>query len=115
MKKKSEYAAMIHQREPTVNNEIGFVDGLRLSARCEDTDKAQSIDYSGYSRDTACNNVQQEEDDKDKRLLLILSIVLLSNYRTHYVGLIQIATVFNSHYEQYVNVEGYDRIRRYFI
>ena len=29
-------------------------------------------------------------------------------------GLNQIATVFNPHYDQYVNVDGYDRIARYF-
>jgi hypothetical protein len=219
---KLKYAQMIHKRELSVNNVIGFVDGLRLASKCGDTDEAQSVDYSGYSRDTACNNVfafaptgkiiyacinapgswhdsqvalplidkvircigvyalcvdggfpmkdqlfdkfvgpisrkrkrklspilrdaviarhevyvslrQASEwgmrglqgsfcrlkdkltSDKDKRLLLILSIVLLSNFRTHYVGLNQIATVFNPHYEQFVNLEGYYRIRRYFI
>jgi hypothetical protein len=219
---KAIYANMIHQREPSVNNVIGFVDGLRLAARCGDTDEAQSVDYSGYSRDTACNNVfafapngkivyacinapgswhdsqvalplidkvirdigvyalcvdggfpmkddlydkfvgpisrkrkrhlspilreaviarhevyvslrQASEwgmrglqgsfcrlkdkltSDKEKRFLLILSIVLLSNYRTEYVGLNQIANVFNHHYEQFINLEGYDRIRRYFL
>jgi hypothetical protein len=31
-----------------------------------------------------------------------------------HVGLNQIATVFNPHYEQYINLDGYDRIARYF-
>jgi len=48
------------------------------------------------------------------RSLIIETILLLSNFRTTHVGLNQIATVFNPHYEQYMNVEGYDRIARYF-
>jgi hypothetical protein len=44
---KQNYAAMIHFREPLVQNIIGFVDGLRLSCRCGDSDVTQSIDYSG--------------------------------------------------------------------
>ena len=30
------------------------------------------------------------------------------------MGINQIATVFNPEYEQYINLEGYDRIARYF-
>jgi hypothetical protein len=45
---------------------------------------------------------------------IILSIILLHNFRTSLVGLNQIATVFNEHYEQYINIEGYDRIARYY-
>ena len=52
--------------------------------------------------------------DKEKRNDIILSILLLHNFRTHYVGLNQIATVFNYHYEQYINIDGYDRIARYY-
>ena len=48
------------------------------------------------------------------RTLIIETILLLSNFRTSHVGLNQIATVFNPHYDQYVNVDGYDRIARYF-
>jgi len=48
------------------------------------------------------------------RKLVIETIVLLSNFRTVHVGLNQIATVFNPHYEQVINLEGYDRIARYF-
>ena len=48
------------------------------------------------------------------RALIIETILLLSNFRTSHVGLNQIATVFNPHYDQYVNVDGYDRIARYF-
>ena len=50
----------------------------------------------------------------DKRSKIILSIVLLHNFRTDFVGLNQIAAVFNPHYEQYIHLNTYDRIRRYF-
>ena len=53
--------------------------------------------------------------NKKKRGIVLLSIVLLHNLRTHYVGLNQIATVFNPEYEQYSNLENYDRIRNYFL
>lgn len=52
--------------------------------------------------------------DNYKRYQTILSIVLLHNFRVDLVGLNQISTVFNPHYEQYVNFENYDRISRYF-
>jgi len=52
--------------------------------------------------------------DKQKRKEIILSIILLHNFRTHHVGLNQIATVFNYHYQQYINVDGYDRIARFY-
>ena len=51
--------------------------------------------------------------DKDWREKIIYG-VLLVNYRTHFEGLNQIATVFNPHYDQYVNLNGYERIARYF-
>jgi hypothetical protein len=52
--------------------------------------------------------------DLQTRKEIIESIVLLHNFRTHHVGLNQIATVFNPHYVQYFNLEGYDRIARYY-
>jgi hypothetical protein len=52
--------------------------------------------------------------DEKKRKLIILSIVLIHNFRTALVGLNQIATVFDPEYQQFINIEGYDRIRRYF-
>jgi len=52
--------------------------------------------------------------DKHKRQMLIFAIALLHNFRTKHVGLNQIATVFNPHYEQYINFQGYDKIRRYY-
>jgi hypothetical protein len=52
--------------------------------------------------------------DKEKRHLIILVIVLLHNFRTHHVGLNQIATVLNPHNDQYIHIDGYDKIRRYY-
>ena len=52
--------------------------------------------------------------NKEKRAAIILGIVLLYNFRTKFIALNQIATVFNPLYEQYRNLEGYDRIARYF-
>jgi len=45
---------------------------------------------------------------------LIESIIFLHNFRTELVGLNQIKTVFDPHYEQYINVDGYDRIKSYY-
>ena len=52
--------------------------------------------------------------DKTKRGNIIMSIVLLNNFRTHFMGLNQITTVFSEFYEQYCNLNTYDRIGRYF-
>ena len=49
---------------------------------------------------------------KSTRKLIINCIVFLHNFRTHYVGLNQISTVFNPEYERFINVVGYDRIAR---
>jgi hypothetical protein len=49
-----------------------------------------------------------------KRGKIILSIVLLHNFRTGHVGLNQIAEVFGRDYEPIINIEPYDRIKRYF-
>jgi hypothetical protein len=52
--------------------------------------------------------------DKKTRKVTVHSIILLHNFRVHHMGINQIATVFNPHYEQYINLDGYDRIARYF-
>lgn len=52
--------------------------------------------------------------DKQKRSKLIHCIILLHNFRTHHVGLNEIAEVFNPEYEKYLNITGYDRIAKYF-
>ena len=51
---------------------------------------------------------------KEKRRKIILSIALLHNFRTHHIGLNQITTVFNPLYDQYININNYDRIQRYY-
>jgi len=53
--------------------------------------------------------------DRVKRRLVIESIVFINNFRTHIVGLNQISTVFNPEYEQVINLDGYDRIRQYYL
>lgn len=44
-------------REPTVNNVIGFVDGLSVPVQCSDDILLQNAAYNDYSHDTSCNNV----------------------------------------------------------
>lgn len=216
-----QYAALVHNREPLVNNVVGFVDGVALKVECGEDDIAQSLDFNGYYHDTTCNNVfaftptgkichaainfpgswpdsmvawslmeiaarelgdyafcvdsgfsrtgamygkfvgpipkkrrrrlapqlrdtllalhavyislrQASEwgmkalqgsfsrlksrlpSHRHTRRSIIYSCVLLHNFRTQHSGLNQIATVFNVHYENYVNIEGYDKIARYF-
>jgi hypothetical protein len=48
--------------------------------------------------------------NKYKRKLILTVIILLYNFRTHVVGLNQIATVFHLEYDAYVNIRNYDRI-----
>lgn len=52
--------------------------------------------------------------NKETRRSVILCCVLLHNFRTEIVGLNQIQTVFDPEYCQFINIEGYDRIARYF-
>ncbi len=52
--------------------------------------------------------------DSHRRHILIKSILLLHNYRTESMGINQISTVFNPHYQRVINIDGYDRIARYF-
>jgi hypothetical protein len=51
-------------------------------------------------------------NNKQKRKIIITTICLLHNFRTHLVGLNQIATVFNPEYDAFINVNNYDRIAR---
>jgi hypothetical protein len=48
------------------------------------------------------------------RTEIISLVILLHNFRTTHVGLNQISTVFNKHYEASININGYDRISRYY-
>lgn len=55
------------------------------------------------------------QSDKKSRHDLILSILLLHNFRTEHVGFNQIATVFSSSsYQQGLHLNSYDRIARYY-
>lgn len=65
-------------------------------------------------QDTFARLKSRLTSNKQKRQLIIYTILLLHNFRTEYVGLNQIALVFNQHYEQLININGYDRISRYF-
>jgi hypothetical protein len=51
---------------------------------------------------------------KQVRRDIIYSILLLHNFRTVRVGLNQIATVFNPEYVDIINLNGYDRIRKFY-
>ena len=53
--------------------------------------------------------------DSLNRRLVLESIVLIHNFRTELVGSNQIKTVFDPEYERYINLEGYDRIRQYYL
>ena len=46
---------------------------------------------------------------------MVESIILIHNFRTEIVGSNQIITVFDPEYEHYINLEGYDRIRQYYL
>ena len=63
---------------------------------------------------TFCRLKYRLPSDKLKRNYIIGSILLLHNFRTHCVGLNQITTIFNPLYEQYGNIENYDRIAWYY-
>jgi hypothetical protein len=211
----------VQTREPSINNVIGFVDGLSIPVQCSESEEAQAADYNGYGHDTRCNNVfafssfgkiiyavlnapgswhdsqvaiplctkviqsigsyalcvdkgfsrtgemfdrfvgpisrkaaaklspilrdaileqantytslrQASEwgmkalqgsfsrlksrlsSNQNKRYNIIMCVALLHNFRTEVLGVNQIATVFNPEYEQFINLEGYDRIARYF-
>ncbi len=51
------FAEMIHLREPTISNVIGFMDGLGLAMEMTDKRIQQNAYYCGYDCDTMINNV----------------------------------------------------------
>ena len=53
----AELAARVQQREPSINNVIGFVDGVSLPIQCSEDPTEQDANYNGYHHDTRCNNV----------------------------------------------------------
>ena len=64
---------------------------------------------------TILRNKRRLPSDKLKRKHIIESIVLVHNYRSHFVGLNQIKTVFDPEYERYINLDGYDHISQYYL
>jgi hypothetical protein len=219
--KMASFASLIQAREPSVDDVIGFLDGLSLTSECSSEVIEQNAMYNGYHSDTMVNNIfaygpdgkvflcainfpgswhdgsltanvlpyirdnigcykicvdqgfprsgaaagilvgpiskktartlapilrpyllkisnvytslrQASEwgmrslqgtfprckkrlpSNAEKRKKVIQSIVLIHNFRTELVGLNQIKTVFDPEYERYINVRGYDRIKRYY-
>ena len=53
--------------------------------------------------------------NKEKRHRVLECIVLVHNFRTELVGHNQILEVFGPEYEQVININGYDRIRKYYL
>ncbi len=53
--------------------------------------------------------------DKEKRRRVLECVVLVHNFRTEILGNNQISAVFAPKYEQVININGYDRIRRYYL
>ena len=47
--------------------------------------------------------------------MVLESIIFINNFRTEIVGRNQISTVFDPEYEQVINLEGYDRIQKYYL
>jgi len=54
---KQYYVSLIEQREPSIKNCIGFVDGLSVACQCSSEITEQNKDYNGYKHDTSVNNV----------------------------------------------------------
>ncbi len=52
-----EYESMVQAREPLVNDDIGFMDGVSLPSECTNEPVEQNAFYCGYDLDTMVNNV----------------------------------------------------------
>lgn len=55
--RKQHYADLIHAREPSITNCIGFVDGVAIPVQCSSEILEQNKFYNGYKHDTTVNNV----------------------------------------------------------
>ena len=51
------FASMVNNREPSIHDVIGFMDGVSLKTECTSEKVAQNAFYSGYECDTVVNNV----------------------------------------------------------
>jgi hypothetical protein len=52
-----EFADMVHEREPLVDDIIGFMDSVSFPSECTDECVEQNTYYCGYDCDTMVNNV----------------------------------------------------------
>jgi hypothetical protein len=50
-------ASLVHNREPTVSDVIGFTDGCSIPIQCSSDPIEQAKFYNGYQSDTMVNNV----------------------------------------------------------
>ena len=50
-------ASLVHRREPSTDDVIGFLDGFKAPVQCSSSPEDQATDYCGYTCDTFCNNV----------------------------------------------------------
>ena len=55
--KMQQFASMVQQREPSVDNVIGFMDGVSFTSECTDDKTIQNAFYCGYDCDTMVNNI----------------------------------------------------------
>jgi hypothetical protein len=51
------FTSMVDNREPSIHDVIGFMDGVSLKTECTSEKVAQNAFYSGYECDTVVNNV----------------------------------------------------------
>lgn len=136
--KKVQLAAMVKAREPRIKNVIVYLDGLSIAVQCTEDRESQSLHYSGFHADTRCQNlflfspegkivycvINNPGSWHDAAVAFPLVRFILSCIGTfvicvdsgflYYIGLNQIATVFNPEYEQYINVEGYDKLKKFY-
>ena len=55
--KMAHFAQLSQEREPAVDDVIGFMDGLALTSECTSDELEQNAMYNGYHSDTMVNNV----------------------------------------------------------
>ena len=51
------FATLVNNREPSVDNVVGFVDGLSIAIMCDEDEESQATSYNGLYGDTRCSNV----------------------------------------------------------
>jgi hypothetical protein len=57
LEEKQQFATLVNGREPTVDDVIGFTDGVQIPIKCSSDPVRQATYYNGYQHDTTCNNV----------------------------------------------------------